>query len=364
MFIRFQTSDNKHHTYFQVYNWADQSPFMYQNLKDLGSLDMSLLHNNRFIKSYHMIANYDLTYIQNIQRKLDYLEAINITGKEPDYTHSNLCGFAVHVNFVPVSWIMISCNDVLMPNYFLCENKVIPSSTKKRPHLFKRTSYYCGKMFTYIRGSCFKATNNQVQAELQYISFNDSAISSYLSVWALGNYKRKYIVFKLRHSVRECFATNAFPYQRIKMWHRVNYPPCQTTSYTLNVRRLQSYKQACNNHHHHECSESTCILTSYVCDGNHDCGNGSDEISCKSTCDNSADCSGQCLNKNSMCNKLKYQCLSGEHIAFTHVCDWKAHCSDNSDESRCNVVSDIYSNSLDLLTIETNAPKVSKRLGS
>ena len=323
---------------------------------------MSLLHNNRFIKSYHLHANYDLTYVQNIQRKLEYIKKIKSTRGYPEYTHANLCGFVFHVNFAPVSWIMISCNDVLMPNYFLCENNLSSSNLKNQPYLLKRVSYHCRKWFTYIKGVCFKTNRisnwEQVNVDLPYISFNYTSISSYLTAWSIGNYKRKDIVLRVHQTTRECLSSVGFPYQRLKMWHRTSYMPCQYTNYTLSIRGLQNNKQGCNIDRHHKCSDDTCILTSYVCDGNHDCLNGSDEIVCESTCDNSTDCSGQCFNKSSLCTKLQYQCLSGEQIALTHVCDWNAHCSDNSDESRCNTVSDIYSNSLDLLTIETTISKV------
>ncbi|XP_071041955.1 low-density lipoprotein receptor-related protein 1B [Parasteatoda tepidariorum] len=69
-----------------------------------------------------------------------------------------------------------------------------------------------------------------------------------------------------------------------------------------------------------QCDDGECISESYVCDGEEDCKDGSDERVCHArVCD---------LESN-------FRCRSGQCILKSEVCDGRSDCGDSSDESNC-----------------------------
>lgn len=68
------------------------------------------------------------------------------------------------------------------------------------------------------------------------------------------------------------------------------------------------------------------IRKTYLCDGEDDCGDNSDETN------------DQCKTEAPTCPKGQFKCKSGECIAYDHVCNKHLDCQDASDESpHCNV---------------------------
>jgi hypothetical protein len=68
----------------------------------------------------------------------------------------------------------------------------------------------------------------------------------------------------------------------------------------------------------HDCGDGRCLPASWICDGELDCGNGSDERGCAPSCDAS-----------------RYQCQAGQCLPGSWRCDGEDDCPDGDDEWGC-----------------------------
>ncbi len=91
------------------------------------------------------------------------------------------------------------------------------------------------------------------------------------------------------------------------------------------------------------CSDGTCILTRYICDGKPQCPDHTDETDCNSVClhrelekSTATYCFTNCSAPDCACSDFYFQCSSGGCVSWRSVCDCTQDCIDNSDELACD----------------------------
>ncbi len=93
---------------------------------------------------------------------------------------------------------------------------------------------------------------------------------------------------------------------------------------------------------HFQCTEGTCILEHYRCDGHADCPDLSDEADCDGVCSlfyvlslAGKDCYSACMPGICTCHQLYFQCQYGGCVPWSRVCNGNNECPQGEDELYC-----------------------------
>ena len=212
-------------------------------------------------------------------------------------------------------WLEIDCHKVLNINYFVCEHafeKITKTDLALR-------NYYCYRQYTFIEGRCWIIISNQLI--LLNRRLNLSTLSAMLSAWSYGHSTRNHLSLYLDNTL-SCYQTNGLSNHFSKSWSL--HIPCSNNAslHTMSEGRMLTNQFTCNPAKHFTCVSGTCILSTYVCDGVHDCADATDEAAC-------SDLDINCID-------LHFHCPSNGCIPLAHRCDGWQHCPDGSDEAECS----------------------------
>ena len=239
---------------------------------------------------------------------------------------NNTCVVVLLTLITKPVWQNIACDQILPDNYFICETQ----GRDIKATIYERHTYHCHTLHTYILGKCYWLQNGSDIAMAITNSTNiPNAFLSMFSAWSYGHLGRNHIQMCIgKNAERIYITTHGLPQHFGKTWSIdfKNATAVNATTQVLGQALPATYTYICNKNLHFNCNDSTCILSSYVCDGDFDCPDNSDE-------DDSM-CADLDTQKNG-CGDLHFQCKSGGCIHVTQHCDNWQHCADGSDELYC-----------------------------
>ncbi|XP_064649717.1 low-density lipoprotein receptor-related protein 2-like [Lineus longissimus] len=94
----------------------------------------------------------------------------------------------------------------------------------------------------------------------------------------------------------------------------------------------------CNSSVEFHCDNDICIEKGWRCDGENDCGDGSDEVGCnnRTLAGNLNGVPNTAAEDSPQCQSYQFQCDDDSCIHKSWMCDGDADCRDGSDEATCN----------------------------
>ena len=231
-------------------------------------------------------------------------------------------------------WLPVSCSEPLAVPY-ICEKVKVSSSfteLQASPHVT------CNKGFVFFKGECYKLYSN---------------LDSFTAFW------RAHLICEFNSEAH--LVTGGIKYARdlLRAWNIHKDVPVYDISkeivFTSVLCKLPSIPVpvSCGSGFF-ECTDKSCILNMYLCDGHSDCLNGEDEKDCDSgnhhtissfyfnctsngpgisislLCNGKLDCENGRDEERSLCSDYKY-CTSTKRI-----CDGVVDCLDGEDEVNCD----------------------------
>ena len=230
-----------------------------------------------------------------------------------------ICFAALLTIITDNEWLPINCEEVVLNSHYLCEYR---KTTEQKNSVLTRHGYSCPETYTYIMGECMsiKKASYHIQYSFDFIMIY---VHNMLSAWSYGDPSRTSVYINTGKKLR-CLKTNAQRHH-FKMNWAIGKTNCLNTpiNYMLSKGTLLLYNYTCNSKMHFPCKSAYCVLSSLVCDGNYDCPDNSDEVSCNVKQD---------LNDYE-CDDLYFYC--NICIPVAHRCDGWQDCLDGSDEYQC-----------------------------
>ncbi len=351
---------------FKVKRWLDGSPILYGDW--LNTRYGILLNVSSNVSSFRRHATLSRTQyhryvplkVNHIHQPLPFWTAL--TKQQPTSDNSTRCTGKFLLSKMSSPWMKIPC-DVRMEN-----SLVICEMTR---HFLAQTTFttktiylLCSLGWILSNKICFMLIQFSTQAAAsaidpllpgpmasQLATLDQAlAISVYLSKLIRSPFSNKTILVQKTSST--CLSISSLIWIDISLATSkspISIKPFSCSNFSIAPDLILLQKPAISNirrsclQGQFTCSDGTCILTRYICDGKPQCPDHTDETDCNSVClhrelekSTATYCFKNCSAPDCACSEFYFQCSSGGCVSWRSVCDCVQDCIDNSDELLCD----------------------------
>ncbi len=314
--------------------WMDGSPASFQAWKQVRISDFTLTKGSSEIL---------------FQDTESLLQPMNLQEK--------LCTTFVIFSNVEMHWATVLCDRSFSDVLVICQRQILNHNDSATVAVISINRYYteCDYDWVTLGASCHQAIDMQGETSLRCSELEQvcqgygamlTAIPSYkqmaqmslfFQTW-LSNAEGTLLFRKAQGGSLRCSAMQFKQryYPALSETHMGNNGSVVCERDPIIISLNCSYK-------YFQCSDGTCILSHYECDGISDCPDGSDEWECSHVCTFTRgevpqlfSCFSDCLPSHCVCHDLYYQCgISGTCVPASRLCDGVRDCLEGEDEAVC-----------------------------
>ncbi len=335
--------------------WIDGSPLSFQKWQNPRP---SVVEFSR--EQFSFSANFprNISYDSYILDREEIPQPIT-----PAAYNTSLCtGFVIYSS-LNLEWVTLPCDQEFSNVLVICEG---PYEAQARDlpqgRILPRQNMECGQNWTTIGSLCYRMFNiprkknmscfhfaERCQAEISNLEL-PANLNGKVEEQGSMNYFLSWLCMKndVLHGIAPGVDGNT-----CSVWHfRMGFFP---TPCVLDRQSHLRGSYVCKREpvlvnfscqlNQFQCSDGTCILSHYKCDGSVDCpADATDESDCMNICNTSKKlhnssmtlfCYESCYPGECICHDLYYQCGSGGCIPASRLCDGTADCKQGEDEVLC-----------------------------
>ncbi len=348
-----------------IHQWLDHSPYAFQNWHQPSP-------QNAYHGNVHKLG----------KEVFQYFHDFDVNTVHPQYDSAGHCAAVLETPLIPARWITIPCQQALPDAIVICESNMKSVQLNVTRVLF-RAKRECPRKSINFRSSCLRIFNymhkrNYMVEQVCYsqgmsvfrlpffLIYFDPKVG-WLS-WNEENFSFLKFLILMSHRWPGLYDTNTDTadiivgggQQRHNKLYMFGIQYSDSNLVHLHIRNMHNnlsqgalYILLCDNpmlisdslclHGHTMCSDGTCILSHYVCDGRADCPDESDEIECSHVCSFSGNdglnisCFSSCTRPECLCNYLYFSCALGGCVPWSRVCDGVLDCPHGEDEQQCYI---------------------------
>ena len=280
-----------------------------------------------------------LVQMLDMSAKLEYM---NYYEQQLNKTPNTLCYAMVVTAVTSPLWAPLWCHEFIEKSSFICEQKFGSNHPTTLSIHNKTNGAKCRQKTILIGTQCWSISGRFADGSSMMLIASEMLaghtlhyISTYLSAWTYGNEDRQVVHL----DTINCLEANFLPGQRLMNWIRKHcVDTSQRPKHNLVPTQIVSFStHSCDVNTQFMCTDGICILNTYVCDGNPDCLDNSDELECSDSCYIANVISDQAMPYDPQCEYQYsyFRCSSGQCVPVSSVCDLIAQCNDMSDEVNC-----------------------------